>query len=79
MKKLKKKIYETYFSAHYASLDEKQNDVELLKSSKHGQQYIPFLPSKNDLKILDLGCGTGTLVSGLQNSGFINVQGIDFI
>ena len=77
MKKLKKKIYETYFSAHYASLDEKQNDVELLKKSKHGQQYIPFLPSKNDLKILDLGCGTGTLVSGLQNSGFINVQGID--
>jgi 2-polyprenyl-3-methyl-5-hydroxy-6-metoxy-1,4-benzoquinol methylase len=78
MKKLKEKIYETYFSSHYSSLDEKQNSLVLLKNSLHGRQYIEFLPKEKDLKIIDLGCGTGSLVSGLINAGFSNVSGIDF-
>lgn len=77
MKKIKEKIYESYFSSHYSSLDKKQNEVDYLKKSKHGQQFIEFLPSNCDIKIIDLGCGTGSLVSGLKNSGYKNVFGID--
>jgi len=77
MKKIKEKIYESYFSSHYASLDKKQNEIDYLKKSKHGKQFIEFLPSNYDIKIIDLGCGTGSLVSGLKNSGYKNVSGID--
>jgi len=77
MKKIKKKIYESYFSSHYSSLDKKQNEIEYIKKSEHGKQFIEFLPSNSDLKIIDLGCGTGSLVSGLKNSGYKNVYGID--
>ena len=77
MKKIKKKIYESYFSSHYSSLDKKQNEIEYIKKSKHGKQFIEFLPSNTDIKIIDLGCGTGSLVSGLKNSGYKNVFGID--
>ena len=77
MKKIKEKIYESYFSSHYSSLDKKQNEIDYLKKSKHGKQFIQFLPSNLDIKIIDLGCGTGSLVSGLKNSGYKNVSGID--
>ena len=77
MKKLKAKIYESYFTSHYASLDQKQNEVELLKNSTHGKQYLDFIPSNHEIKIIDLGCGTGSLVSGLKNCGYKNVSGVD--
>ena len=77
MKKIKEKIYESYFSSHYASLDKKQNKIDYLKKSKHGKQFIEFLPSNRDIKIIDLGCGTGSLVSGLKNCGYKHVSGID--
>jgi len=77
MKKIKKKIYESYFSSHYSSLDKKQNEVHYLKKSKHGKQFLEFLPTNLDVQIIDLGCGTGSLVSGLKNSGYKNVFGID--
>ena len=77
MKKIKEKIYESYFSSHYASLDKKQNKIDYLKKSKHGKQFIEFLPSNHDIKIIDLGCGTGSLVSGLKNCGYKHVSGID--
>ena len=77
MKKLKAKIYESYFTSHYASLDQKQNEVELLKNSTHGKQYLDFISSNHEIKIIDLGCGTGSLVSGLKNCGYKNVSGVD--
>jgi len=35
MKKIKEKIYESYFSSHYSSLDKKQNEIEYIKKSEH--------------------------------------------
>ena len=77
MKKIKKKIYESYFSSHYSFLDNKQENIDLLRNSNHGKKYLEFLPKELDSRIVDLGCGTGSLVSGLLNCGYTNVSGID--
>ncbi len=42
-------------------------------------KYISFIKfySKRKDKILDVGCGTGTVLFNLQNKGFVNLYGID--
>ena len=77
MNKLKNKMYESYFADHYSFLDDKQGSSEALMNSTHGKQYVDFLGNDTKISILDLGSGTGSLVSGLQNYGFENVTGVD--
>lgn len=40
-------------------------------------EIIPLLPSNKDIKILDIGCGTGSLLAALKESGYNNCTGID--
>ena len=43
--------------------------------SEYGKDLLSFLPTKSEQKILDIGCGTGTLTSQLASFG--EVLGID--
>lgn len=42
------------------------------------REILPYVANTpKAAKILDMGCGTGSLLSALQLNGFINTQGID--
>lgn len=38
---------------------------------------IPHLPQDSSLKILDIGCGTGSLIAALKDADYKNIKGID--
>ena len=40
-------------------------------------EIIPLLPADKEIKILDIGCGTGSLIAALKLKGYSNCIGID--
>lgn len=41
------------------------------------ENYIQYLPTRKDIKVIDIGCGGGDLIIFLQNLGFKDVCGVD--
>ena len=39
--------------------------------------FLPHIPASKDACILDVGCGTGSLLAWLQQEGYRHVQGVD--
>lgn len=65
-----------------------RNQYAILNNSKIGKLLYKFFPKESlkifseillnkDSKILDIGCGAGSLINTLKGSGFKNVLGID--
>jgi 2-polyprenyl-3-methyl-5-hydroxy-6-metoxy-1,4-benzoquinol methylase len=52
--------------------DKMENDANLFSA-----EILPFLPKDKSIKILDIGCGFGSLVKLLKDSGYTNILGID--
>jgi SAM-dependent methyltransferase len=71
---------ETAFELDYLRYYGRWHDdsEEHFKSASAGDydSLKPFLPGK-DAKVLDLGCGMGFALGGLQSAGYINASGID--
>ena len=71
-------LYKDYFSTQLgrgmqSHVEEKFN----LEKEQFLIEVIPLLPSNKNLKILDIGCGTGSLIAALKESGYANCIGID--
>ena len=69
-------LYNSYFSNH----NYKQISLEdVLKSRKYYNDYFlsRLLPENKDIKILDLGCGYGSMLASLQGLGYSNFTGVD--
>lgn len=47
------------------------------RQALYRRQFLPLLPGDKNAEILDLGCGSGSLVWFLQRNGFQNASGID--
>lgn len=74
MNNYKDELYDNYVSSHI-----KHRKNFSLDSYKRGfnQHFGRFLNFKKDRKIIDLGCGSGSLVNWLHNLGYRNSFGID--
>ena len=74
----KDELYTKYVSGYKSHY---QEDVTLntLKSRAilWRRQYGKFLPDNKESEIIDLGCGYGSIVWWLQQSGYKNARGID--
>lgn len=62
-------------SVDYVHLIENKNEEE--KSPAIINKICLFKPKKS-IKILDIGCGTGSFVKTLENKGYNNVTGLEF-
>lgn len=74
----RKQLYSNYYT-NQAGRNVKEELQQ--KFDQEVQQFkmdiIPHLPEDKTLKILDIGCGTGSLIAGLKEAGFKNIKGID--
>jgi 2-polyprenyl-3-methyl-5-hydroxy-6-metoxy-1,4-benzoquinol methylase len=70
-------FYSKYFSNQASRFS--QSDYKLQQQSDEKQfrnEILPNLPEKN-ISILEIGCGSGKLISFLLNKGYNNILGID--
>ena len=71
-------LYKDYYQnqsgrAFQLQIEEKmKNDANLFSA-----EILPLLPKDKSIKILDIGCGFGSLIKLLKDSGYTNLTGID--
>ena len=74
----KNRLYDNYVSTHIvprkgeATLDEFST-----KTKAYHKHFGKFLPKDKNSKVLDCGCGNGSIVWWLQQNGLSNAEGID--
>lgn len=71
-------LYSNYFNNHSGRGFE-NNAQERFNTQKRyfRREILPLLSLDANARIIDLGCGTGSLLSMLQEAGFTNVAGVD--
>jgi len=73
----KNTIYKDYFDAIYSESNNFSKKEYEVSAYNYDLDFGNFLPSKKDVKILDIGCGTGHFLNFLMRKGYINFIGID--
>jgi 2-polyprenyl-3-methyl-5-hydroxy-6-metoxy-1,4-benzoquinol methylase len=74
----RKTLYNNYYSNHVGSSDQASRKALFEQQKRYlTREIIPLIEMKTSVRILDIGCGNGTLVSALHDAGYGNAQGID--
>jgi 2-polyprenyl-3-methyl-5-hydroxy-6-metoxy-1,4-benzoquinol methylase len=69
------KLYQSYYStqvSRYAG----STDSQFV--SQYEKDIIKFLPADKNMRILEIGCGHGSLIKILEKKGYKNILGIDY-
>jgi SAM-dependent methyltransferase len=73
----RERLYQAYISSGQAqvedishALKERQPAIEAIT--------VKHIPAKQDISILDLGCGYGALIYFLKKAGYTYLKGVDF-
>lgn len=77
MEKRREKLFDEYFSSIFGRsnvFSKKEYENAFIQFELN---YGTFIPSQKDIKILDIGCGTGHLLYYLEKRGYKNFLGID--
>lgn len=74
----KEKLYKNYVSTHILPRKgETTLDIFKSKSVTWQKTFRRFLPEDRNAKIIDAGCGNGSIVWWLQQIGYTEAEGID--
>lgn len=74
----RKILYENYYSTHSGKVDEKIRFQHFDQQRRYFiREFQPYMSGPKDMAILDIGCGTGSLIKALNDMGYSNTQGID--
>jgi 2-polyprenyl-3-methyl-5-hydroxy-6-metoxy-1,4-benzoquinol methylase len=74
----KEKLYKNYYSTHILPRKGKTTlDEFRQRAVSYQKQFGQLLPNDKSSKIADIGCGNGSIVWWLQQSGFSNAGGVD--
>lgn len=74
----KSEFYEKYFSTHVLHRKGQPSLDQFNQRAVYYQRvWGRFFPGDKNARIIDIGCGTGSLIWWLQQSGFTSAEGID--
>jgi 2-polyprenyl-3-methyl-5-hydroxy-6-metoxy-1,4-benzoquinol methylase len=78
MTQYRERLYKAYYSTHSGVADVQAQKALFEQQKRYFErEIIPHLPSLSNLEILDIGCGTGSLLSAMQTAGYSKTMGID--
>lgn len=69
--------YQDYLHIHDGIENEFEDERFLRQAWSYDRIYSRFLPEPKDIRILDVGCGTGMFLYYLKRYGYKNYYGID--
>ncbi len=72
----RERLYRSYASQQVGVTAEKL-DVVLARSAPYFRRILKWLPVQKTDRIVDLGCGYGSLLYFLQKNGYSNLGGVD--
>lgn len=74
----RRKLYQNYYQNQAArsgdGVVEHKIKIDCIQLSK---EVLPLLPIKKEIKLLDVGCGFGSLLKLLKDHGYKNILGLD--
>lgn len=72
------RLYNEYYSNHSGVTDP---DLQLAHFEQQVRYFtreiIPHLPADKNVRILDIGCGTGSLLMAMKRAGYSRAEGVD--
>jgi len=72
------RLYQAYYSNHSGVVDP---DLQLAHFEQQvryfSREIVRLLPADKQIKVLDIGCGTGSLLVAMQRAGYRDVEGVD--
>ena len=71
------KDYFSIYNKHYERISTIPNYQDIRANPERHKLQEAWLPEKLDAKILDIGCGWGTLLLSLWTNGYRNLIGVD--
>ena len=75
----KDKFYARYYSTHVVPRKGATSQVQLEQRARYYQRdWSKLLPTNKQAKIIDIGCGNGSMVWWLQKIGYAYAEGIDY-
>lgn len=74
----KQALYRTYQTTHSVALYGELSIAQIERNfSSWKYYYLPHFPENKNASVLDIGCGIGSFVYYMQQSGYTHVRGID--
>lgn len=71
-------FYDKYYSTHISPRKGEATLGEFrIRAISYNKQFCQFLPKDKNAKLIDIGCGSGSVTWWLQRIGFDNAIGID--
>lgn len=75
----KDKFYARYYSTHIVPRKGAVSKTQFEQRARHYQKaWSKLLPANRQAKIIDIGCGNGSMVWWLQKIGYAHAEGIDY-
>ena len=69
-------VYDKYFSTQAVG-SQTINEITKQSLNYFNQNLLKFIPTKKNIKILEIGCGFGRYLKFLKDLGYTNLTGID--
>lgn len=74
----RKTLYQNYYSNHAGVSGEAAQRVHFEQQKRYFiREFAPLLPIDQRSKILDIGCGSGSFLKGMNELGYPDTTGID--
>ena len=74
----RKTLYQNYYSIHSGTTDISAQKTHFDQQVRYFvREFSTIVNAPKNAKVLDIGCGTGSLIQALNEMGYENTQGID--